>query len=202
MADMHRFQTRVRHGLIDVWWLYDDGGLTLLIPYLLTQQKSYLEGAKLRVFTLSGKKRQLDREQHNMAALLNKFRISYAQVNVLPDPAHKRPSAKTMARFNHLIEPFVVKGHSGGSGREAEGPLITEAELKAHEEKTWKHLRLAEMLKRYSANADLIVVTLPVPRRGLVNASLYLGWLDMMSRDLPPTLMIRGNQQSVLTFYS
>lgn len=28
---------------IHVWWLYDDGGLTLLIPHLLRLQKSYLE---------------------------------------------------------------------------------------------------------------------------------------------------------------
>ncbi len=25
-----------RDGTIDVWWLYDDGGLTLLLPYILT----------------------------------------------------------------------------------------------------------------------------------------------------------------------
>jgi hypothetical protein len=25
-----------RKGTIDVWWLYDDGGLTLLLPYILT----------------------------------------------------------------------------------------------------------------------------------------------------------------------
>lgn len=44
--------------------------------------------------------------------------------------------------------------------------------------------------------------TLPVPRRGLVSPPLYLAWLEMMSADLPPTLLLRGNQQSVLTFYS
>ncbi len=25
-----------RTGTIDVWWLYDDGGLTLLLPYIIT----------------------------------------------------------------------------------------------------------------------------------------------------------------------
>ncbi|KAK6036531.1 hypothetical protein COOONC_25965 [Cooperia oncophora] len=29
--------------IIDVWWLSDDGGLTLLVPYLLTQQGSRLK---------------------------------------------------------------------------------------------------------------------------------------------------------------
>ena len=31
------------NGTIDVWWLSDDGGLTLLVPYLLKQRKSHLE---------------------------------------------------------------------------------------------------------------------------------------------------------------
>ena len=39
-------------GYIDVWWLYDDGGLTLLVPYILTMRKQYHECA-LRVFALS-----------------------------------------------------------------------------------------------------------------------------------------------------
>ena len=39
-------------GYIDVWWLYDDGGLTLLIPYILTMRKQYAECA-LRIFALA-----------------------------------------------------------------------------------------------------------------------------------------------------
>uniref|UniRef100_A0A0M3HGT2 SLC12 domain-containing protein n=1 Tax=Ascaris lumbricoides TaxID=6252 RepID=A0A0M3HGT2_ASCLU len=44
--------------------------------------------------------------------------------------------------------------------------------------------------------------TLPVPRKGLISSCLYMAWIDVMTRELPPTLMIRGNQTSVLTFYS
>ncbi len=42
-ATINCFKTKVKDAIIDVWWLYDDGGLTLLIPHLLTQNKSYLE---------------------------------------------------------------------------------------------------------------------------------------------------------------
>ena len=58
------------------------------------------------------------------------------------------------------------------------------------------------MTKDFSRDAALIVMTLPVIRTGAVPASLYLAWLDMMTRGMPPSLILRGNQESVLTFYS
>ncbi|KAI3411843.1 hypothetical protein GPALN_001906 [Globodera pallida] len=217
-SDALRFQTRVRHGTIDVWWLYDDGGLTLLIPYLLAQQKSYLENAKLRVFTLAGQGKNLQHEHQGLATMLKKFRITADQVNVIPDFTSKRPDAKSLAKFDALIKPFMspigrresnmttVQLESDDENVDADVDhfvgLITEAELNAQQERTWRHLRIAELLRRYSSDSDLVVVTLPVPRRGLISAALYLAWLEVMSAELPPTLMLRGNQQSVLTFYS
>ena len=56
--------------------------------------------------------------------------------------------------------------------------------------------------------SDLIVVTLPIVKQtkevsdGLCPAALYLAWLDTITAGLPPTLLLRGNQESVLTFYS
>ena len=70
-------------GNIDVWWLYDDGGLTLLLPYILTTRHMFAD-CKLRVFTLANKKDELDRETRNMAALLAKFRIEFSSVVVIP----------------------------------------------------------------------------------------------------------------------
>lgn len=44
--------------------------------------------------------------------------------------------------------------------------------------------------------------TMPVGRRGVCPNTLYLLWLDALSRDLrPPVLMVRGNHENVLTFY-
>ncbi|VBB33264.1 unnamed protein product, partial [Acanthocheilonema viteae] len=36
VASICRFHRKIKGAVIDVWWLYDDGGLTLLIPHLLT----------------------------------------------------------------------------------------------------------------------------------------------------------------------
>lgn len=44
--------------------------------------------------------------------------------------------------------------------------------------------------------------SLPLARKGAVSSALYMAWLEALSKDLPPILLVRGNHQSVLTFYS
>lgn len=43
------FHRKYQKGFVDVWWTYDDGGLSVLIPYLLLQKK-YWQKCKLRIF--------------------------------------------------------------------------------------------------------------------------------------------------------
>ncbi|EJD74990.1 hypothetical protein LOAG_17781 [Loa loa] len=195
VASICRFHRKIKGAVIDVWWLYDDGGLTLLVPHLLTLPKSYLENARLRVFTISTSPTLMEQEQRSMAALLTKFRIDFSDVFVIPDIGRK-PSAQTIEIFSELIKPFICEDDNVQRG------LITRSELEAQKHRTNRHLRCSELLHELSSKSDLIVLTLPVPRFGFVSSCLYMAWLDMMTRDLPPTLMIRGNQTSVLTFYS
>ena len=41
MANIELFKDKKKSGFIDVWWLYDDGGLTLLLPYIMTTRKQF-----------------------------------------------------------------------------------------------------------------------------------------------------------------
>lgn len=80
--------------------------------------------------------------------------------------------------------------------------MITDSDLMAVKDKTNRHLRLREYLLENSLKSDLVVMTLPMPRKNIVSAPLYMAWLECLSRGLPPFLFVRGNQSSVLTFYS
>ncbi|EGT41807.1 CBN-NKCC-1 protein [Caenorhabditis brenneri] len=195
LSSIQRFQRKVKKGVIDVWWLYDDGGLTLLIPHLLSIPKSYLEGARLRIFTISTSSRTMEQEQRGMATLLSKFRIDYSDVYVIADIG-KKPRQDTMNTWQQVIDPFIAQDGSCPVG------MTTKSEISAQRDKTYRQLRTGELLQEHSIKADLIVMTLPVPRKGMVSSSLYLSWLEVMTRNLPPILLVRGNQQSVLTFYS
>jgi solute carrier family 12 sodium/potassium/chloride transporter 2 len=57
-----RFQRKQPKGTIDIWWLYDDGGLTILLPYIISTRKTYSE-SKIRVFALSSKQNSMEVEE-------------------------------------------------------------------------------------------------------------------------------------------
>lgn len=63
-----QFTRKRKRAIIDVYWLYDDGGLTLLLPYIISTRKNW-ESAKLRVFALANKKNEIDLEMSSMASL-------------------------------------------------------------------------------------------------------------------------------------
>lgn len=193
------FQKKQRRGTIDVWWLYDDGGLTLLLPYIINTRRNWSH-CKLRVFALANKRDELELEHRNMASLLAKFRIDYSDLQVVPDITNK-PSEKTQEFFDSLIADFRVEK---AEEQESDGGRvkISEAELLAVKDKTNRHLRLRELLLQHSYDANLIVMTLPIPRKSLISAPLYMAWLELLTKDMPPILTVRGNQTSVLTFYS
>ncbi|CAF4528635.1 unnamed protein product, partial [Rotaria magnacalcarata] len=69
--------------IIDVWWLFDDGGLTLLLPYLLRRRKRWRH-SQFRIFScVSGEKVDAEKQHLAMASLLKKFRINYTDLHVL-----------------------------------------------------------------------------------------------------------------------
>lgn len=49
-------------GTIDVWWLYDDGGLTMLLPYIISTRNQWAQ-CKLRVFAMANNKQELLTEE-------------------------------------------------------------------------------------------------------------------------------------------
>ena len=59
LGEDYLFTGNTEERVIDVYWLFDDGGLTLLLPYLLTLRK-YWSKAKIRLFT-PGREDQLER---------------------------------------------------------------------------------------------------------------------------------------------
>uniref|UniRef100_A0A2K5YZD0 Solute carrier family 12 member 2 n=1 Tax=Mandrillus leucophaeus TaxID=9568 RepID=A0A2K5YZD0_MANLE len=199
-----QFQKKQGKNTIDVWWLFDDGGLTLLIPYLLTTKKKWKD-CKIRVF-IGGKINRIDHDRRAMATLLSKFRIDFSDIMVLGD-INTKPKKENIIAFEEMIEPYRLHEDDkeqdiADKMKEDEPWRITDNELELYKTKTYRQIRLNELLKEHSSTANIIVMSLPVARKGAVSSALYMAWLEALSKDLPPILLVRGNHQSVLTFYS
>ncbi|KAJ4938723.1 hypothetical protein JOQ06_003332 [Pogonophryne albipinna] len=165
------FQKKQGKKTIDVYWLSDDGGLTLLLPYLLTRRKRWAR-CKVRVF-VGGETEQKD-EQKRIENMVGRFKI---ETNPKQDSDCDLP-------------------------RQEELSMITDQDLERNRAKSLRQIRLNEVLQDYSREAALIVITMPVGRKGVCPNTLYLAWLDFLSRDLrAPILLVRGNHENVLTYY-
>nr|AIL54060.1 NKCC2 [Sciaenops ocellatus] len=199
-----QFKKKQPKGTIDVWWLFDDGGLTLLLPYILTTRKKWKD-CKLRIF-IAGQPGRSELDKQEMKSLLQKFRINCTDINVIDD-IHIQPRSESLKNLDDMIEPFRLREQSKDAAQ-AEAMRnrypwkITDEELSTFEEKTNLQIRLNELLQQNSKSASLIIVSMPIARKESVSDFLYMAWLDILTKDLPPTLLIRGNHKSVLTFYS
>uniref|UniRef100_A0A4W6EH79 Solute carrier family 12 member 10, tandem duplicate 1 n=1 Tax=Lates calcarifer TaxID=8187 RepID=A0A4W6EH79_LATCA len=197
------FQNDQGKKTIDVYWIADDGGLTLLVPYLLTRRKHWRR-SKVRVFIV-GDEQNMEEGRNEMIALLKRFRLDFNDVIVMTD-SEKRPHVKNLSRFVDSVAPFRLHdeqqdGISVQELRQSAPWKISDKEFEAFRLKSERKVRLNEIIRRNSQHAALVLVSLPVPQSDCPSA-LYMAWLDTLTCGLHcPAVLIRGNQQNVLTFY-
>lgn len=98
----------------------------------------------------------------SMANLLAKLRIDYASLTMLQGVTDM-PREETISLHSKLLDGFMEG--------ENDDCFVTNAELKQLREKTYRQLRLREMLIQHSSDATLVVMSLPMPRqvRSLIN---------------------------------
>ncbi|VDO41529.1 unnamed protein product [Brugia timori] len=158
------FHQRIRKGRIDVWWLYDDGGLTLLIPHLRRLPKSYLElkndkineqliKIKNMMLNFTYLRLQLAQKliKKKLASLLSKFRIPFTDVRVITDITSE-PRPVMLNHFEAIIASMRVTDSDKRNG------LISDCELAAQKMRTNRQLYIRELLQHHSRQADLIVM--------------------------------------------
>lgn len=197
------FQNKQGKKTIDVYWISDDGGLTLLVPYLLTRRKRWRQ-SKVRVFIV-GEQQTMEEDRKEMVSLLQKFRLDVQEVIVMTD-SERPPLSKSMRRFEDNVAPFRLNDkqqvEATAQQMRKECPWkISDKEMDCLRIKSERKVRLNEIIRRNSKHAALVLVSLPIPQYDCPSA-LYMAWLSALTFGLHcPALLIRGNQQNVLTFY-
>lgn len=157
-------------------------GLTMLLPYLLSRNKLWT-GCSIRVLTPAAEK-SLKSNQVRMASLLKKFRITFSGI-VEVQGINSKPTEESIQRFRESRIRDEISSED------------------VIDKKTLRQIRLSELVQEHSNGARLIVLTMPIPRKGMISNLLFMSWLEVISQNVnPPILLVRGNQTNVLTFYS
>ncbi|XP_035580842.1 solute carrier family 12 member 3 isoform X2 [Zalophus californianus] len=157
------FQSEQGKKSIDIYWLFDDGGLTLLIPYLLGRKKRWSK-CRIRVF-VGGQINRMDQERKAIISLLSKFRLGFHEVHVLPD-INQKPRAEHTKRFEDMIAPFRLndgfKDETTVTEMRRDCPWkISDEEINKNRVKSLRQVRLNEILQDSSRDAALVVIAHP-----------------------------------------
>ncbi|KAG9396411.1 Amino acid permease [Carpediemonas membranifera] len=125
-----KFTKAARHhrGTIDVYWLADDGGLTVLLPHLLSKNPAW-SSCKLRVFTTANEDNAKEHKAR-MERLMSDFRMK-AEVVVIPEgflthgmpdsieeriemqqTVHAADAKHTISAYSHIQSLFTVHASS------------------------------------------------------------------------------------------
>ena len=180
--------------------LLDDGGLLMLLPHVM-RKHVFWKNCKVRMNLIVDKEYQVNAAANNsdendennennandsvlvIDNLIKQFRLPFEIPRVIL-VTNSEPSAETISKFERLSNGISVEN--------TPRPNVT---------KRW--LRLSELLIEYSKNSGLVIVTLPLPTAEY-EAKVYMALLHCISdqKIMPPTLIMRGNGESSLTFYS
>eukprot|EP01006_Ploeotia_vitrea_P034319 TRINITY_DN65737_c6_g1_i1.p1 TRINITY_DN65737_c6_g1~~TRINITY_DN65737_c6_g1_i1.p1 ORF type:complete len:905 (-),score=474.01 TRINITY_DN65737_c6_g1_i1:93-2807(-) len=179
-------------GTVDVWWLLDDGGLSILIPYIMSHHRYWRENlgrnpevtgkyaAHIRLMVVVSDQLEMRSDFQMISTMLSKFRIKWDLVVV--ETKNQGPSKEFIDRYEEM-SPNDIQSQ--------QRPEVT---------KRW--IRVAELVHEHSSGAKMVYITMPFPR-DLTASHNYMSWLEILSVDMKqPVVFLRGNGRNVLTFAS
>ncbi|KPM02516.1 solute carrier family 12-like protein 2 [Sarcoptes scabiei] len=186
-------------GNIDIWWIVHDGGLLILLGYVLSQHRTW-KSCKLRVFTVA----QLEDNSVQMKKDLEKFlyhlRIE-AVVEVI-EMSDTDVSAYTYERTVLMEQRTQVLQAYGN-----ELSVINSAEIKPDElnvRRMHTAVRLNEHIITKSHSSKLVIINMPgIPRKITPGSETnYMEFIEVLTEGLERVIMARGAGREVITIFS
>ena len=215
-----------RVGMIDVWWLDDTGGLTILLPNILLK-KWHWSSCSIRVFVFSNGKQTMEEQKADMIELLHKVRISVHSVVVLSKPKPRTIDLENAKMIVGRIKPHLSQEEGeeliemmGEEEQEDEGkesqPLLGSGntvdvaqrveELGAYKDSSERiayKSAIGNMIKEQARDDTLLVIcTMSFPHIK-VPALVHMSCMDVLSKPCEkPFLFVRGTQKRILSMDS
>ncbi|KAL5242061.1 hypothetical protein ACI65C_009471 [Semiaphis heraclei] len=168
------------NGTVDVWWLYNDGGLSLIIAHILKLSITW-RNCKFRIFGVTNKIECLFEEKNKLKKLLSLYRIDFDYLDIF---LANTTGPTTTTYFNSLIERAASIENKFD-------------DYNLQKEHIYETLFLRDLIELHSFNSDLIILTTPNNKEEY--NILFMCWIETISRGLPPCIIINGSTDPVIS---
>ncbi|VDM58947.1 unnamed protein product [Angiostrongylus costaricensis] len=205
-------------GFMDVYWIVQDGGLCLLMAYLLKQHKVW-RGCKLRIIAIAQESDNNLKMQSELQQYVYQLRIDAKILIVeLADPEiSKNAFERTLLMEERtMLNKQMQESRSGNNPLSfSQSPEDDSASDEVKKEKTMKEkllaldrtkvhkmhtaVRLNELIIEHSINSQLVLLNLPKPPRGKDGLDDYIHYLEVLSDKINRVIFVRGTGNEVIT---
>ena len=199
-------------GTIDIWWIVHDGGMLMLLPFLLKKHKVW-KNCKLRIFTVA----EIHDNSLQMKKDLEKFVFELrldAEVSVI-EMSDKDISAYTYERTLVMERrQSMLKRMNVNSDHDIMQIAGSSFALGAIDKSTGNvpdnvkcmntSVKLNTIIKERSSNAALVLLNLPTisVRMKAEEEHSYMEFIDVLTEGLSRVLLVKGGGSEVVTIYS
>uniref|UniRef100_A0A8C4EGP4 Solute carrier family 12 member 4 n=1 Tax=Dicentrarchus labrax TaxID=13489 RepID=A0A8C4EGP4_DICLA len=188
---------RFTDGNIDVWWIVHDGGMLMLLPFLLKQHKVWRK-CKMRIFTVAQMDDNSIQMKKDLATFLYQLRIE-AEVEVV-EMHDSDISAYTYERTLMMEQrsQMLRQMRLSSAERQREVCFLDQSNVR----RMHTAVKLNEVIVNRSHDARLVLLNMPGPPRNTDGDENYMEFLEVLTEGLERVLLVRGGGREVITIYS
>uniref|UniRef100_A0A673BZB6 Solute carrier family 12 member 7b n=1 Tax=Sphaeramia orbicularis TaxID=375764 RepID=A0A673BZB6_9TELE len=192
-------QDRLGEGTIDVWWVVHDGGMLMLLPFLLRQHKVWRK-CKMRIFTVAQMDDNSIQMKKDLQMFLYHLRLD-AEVEVV-EMHDNDISAFTYEKTLVMEQRSQMLKQMQLSRTEREREVIYKSFPKSNVRRMHTAVKLNEVVVNKSQGAHLVLLNMPGPPKNRGGDENYMEFLEVLLEGLNRVLLVRGGGREVITIYS
>uniref|UniRef100_A0A669EDU8 Solute carrier family 12 member 5b n=1 Tax=Oreochromis niloticus TaxID=8128 RepID=A0A669EDU8_ORENI len=219
---------RFTEGHIDVWWVVHDGGMLMLLPFLLRQHKVWRK-CKMRIFTVAQMDDNSIQMKKDLLTFLYHLRIdAVVEVVEMHDgdiSAYTYEKTLIMEQRSQILKqmhltknemerevnqepsyylPTSPAAPAGGAVARPDnkGAEKEKSLLTTDVRRMHTAMRLNEVITKKSKEAKLVLLNMPGPPKNRVGEENYMEFLEVLTEGLNRVLLVRGGGREVITIYS
>uniref|UniRef100_A0A673N160 Solute carrier family 12 member 4-like n=1 Tax=Sinocyclocheilus rhinocerous TaxID=307959 RepID=A0A673N160_9TELE len=191
---------RFSDGYIDVWWIVHDGGMLMLLPFLLKQHKVWRK-CKMRIFTVAQMDDNSIQMKKDLATFLYQLRLE-AEVEVV-EMHDSDISAYTYERTLMMEQRSQMLKQMRLSSAERDREVLRHSLIdQSNVRRMHTAVKLNEVIVNRSHDARLVLLNMPGPPRNPEGDENYMEFLEVLTEGLERVLLVRGGGREVITIYS